>query len=165
MATAGQGLGPGVVGAGRGRRALAAGAAGVAVLTGMNEAARRVWGPAPRIERLGSRAVGQLGARAGVYLEPRERFWIALAATVVADGAFFAAAGLPSRWNRRTGLVLGTLAGVGAVLLPGVLGLGTGPTRRTAWTAWATVAWYGLAGLAAGAAARRVLPVEPDWTF
>jgi hypothetical protein len=166
MATEAQGLGPGIrTRTGRGWRALAAGAAGVAVLTGLNEAGRRLWDRAPRIERLGERAVGALGARAGVPLDGRERFWIALAGALLTDGAYFALAGLPSRRNRGAGLLLGALAGAGALLLPGPLGLGKRPTRRSSATAWATLGWYVAAGLAAGAVARRMRPTEPDWTF
>ncbi len=166
MANDARGLGPGIRrGARTGRRALAAGAVGVGVLTGLNEAARRVWDRAPRIERLGERAVGGIARRAGASPDASERFWVALAGAVLADGAYFALAGLPRRRNRGAGLLLGALAGTGALLLPGPLGLGERPTRRTRETAWATIAWYVAAGLAAGIAARRLRPPEPDWTF
>jgi hypothetical protein len=166
MTDEGQGLGPGIrTGTGRARRALAAGAAGVAVVTGLNEVGGRVWDRAPRIERLGQRAVGAVARRAGLSLDDRERFWAALAGAILTDGAYFALAGLPSRRNRGTGLLLGALAGAGALLLPGRLGLGERPTRRTPETAWATLGWYLAAGLAAGMVARRMRPPEPDWTF
>ncbi len=166
MADEGQGLGPGIrTGRGRARRALAAGAAGVAVLTGLNEVGRRVWDRAPRIERLGERAVAAAARRAGVSLDRGERFWTALAGALLTDGAYFALAGLPSRRNRGTGLLLGAVAGAGALLLPGPLGLGERPTRRTFETAWATLGWYVAAGLVAGMVARRMRPAEPEWTF
>jgi hypothetical protein len=137
----------------------------VGVLTGLNEAARRVWDRAPRIERLGERAVDGIARRAGVSLDRRERYGTALAGALLTDGAYFALAGLPRRGNRGAGLLLGAAAAAGALLLPGPLGLGERPTRRTRETAWATLAWYLAAGLAAGIAARRMLPPEPDWTF
>lgn len=166
MATEAQGLGPGIrTRTSRGRRALAAGVAGVATVTALNEVGRRVWDRAPRIERLGERAVAGVARRAGVSLEGGDEAWIALAGTILADGAYFALAGLPSRRNRGTGLLLGLLAGAGALLLPGPLGLGERPTRRTSETAWGTVGWYVVAGLVAGSVARRMRPPEPDWTF
>ena len=54
------------------------------------------------------------------------------------------------------GLALGSLAGVGSVLLPGPLGLGEAPTNRTPQTQAMTVAWYTLGGLVAGAVGRAV---------
>lgn len=49
------------------------------------------------------------------------------------------------------GAVLGLAAGLGAVFLPGPLGLGTAPSRRTPATAVMTAAWYSLGELVAGA--------------
>jgi hypothetical protein len=138
------------------RRALAAGAAGVVTVTALNEGVRRVWGRAPRIEKLGERAVGALARRAGRRAGRRERFALALAGELVSDGAYFALAGLSARRPLAMGAALGLAAGLGALVLPGPLGLGTRPTRRTRETAWATVAWYLAAGVAAGAAARAV---------
>lgn len=54
------------------------------------------------------------------------------------------------------GAALGFLAGLGAVFLPGPLGLGSAPSRRTPQTAAMTVAWYTLGGLVAGAAYRAI---------
>jgi hypothetical protein len=137
---------------GRGARALASAIAGVATVTALNEGARRIWADAPRIELLGARAVGRLARRAGFRPGRRDAYRLALSGSLLADGAYFALASLAAR-RARAGALLGALAGVGAVLLPGALGLGTRPTRRTAETALATVAWYLAAGLAAGATA------------
>jgi hypothetical protein len=136
------------------RRALAAGVAGVATVTALNEGARRVWRGAPRIELLGERAAGRLARRAGFRPGKRDRFRLALAGELLADGAYFALAAIPARRALSAGAALGLLAGAGALALPGPLGLGTRPTRRTRETAWATVAWYLAAGIAAGVAAR-----------
>jgi hypothetical protein len=48
------------------------------------------------------------------------------------------------------------LAGVGAVVLPPLLGLGQQPGRRTPWTELMTVAWYTAGGVAAAAVAERL---------
>lgn len=141
---------------GRARRALAAGAVGVATVTALNEGGRRVWDRAPRIELLGQRAVGRLARAAGFRPRRREQFALALLGELIADGAYFALAGMTARRPLAAGAALGVLAGAGALVLPGPLGLGTRPTRRTAATAWATVAWYLAAGVAAGYAARAV---------
>jgi hypothetical protein len=47
---------------------------------------------------------------------------------------------------------LGLAAGLGAVFLPGPLGLGSAPSNRTTQTQAMTVGWYLLGGLAAGLA-------------
>jgi hypothetical protein len=141
-------------GSGRPSRALAAALAGVATVTALNEGGRRIWAGAPRIELLGQRAAARLARRAGYRPGRRDAFWIALAGSLLADGTYFSLAGLAARRPRAAGAALGALAGVGAVLLPGPLGLGAGPTRRTPGTALATIGWYLAAGMAAGAAAR-----------
>jgi hypothetical protein len=135
------------------RRALAAGAAGVATVTALNEGVRRVWDRAPRVDLLGRRAVGRIARAAGLRPGRKARFRAALAGELLVDGAYFALAGLARR-NLAVGTALGLAAGAGALALPGPLGLGTRPTRRARETAWATVAWYVAAGIAAGAAGR-----------
>ena len=52
------------------------------------------------------------------------------------------------------GLVLGLTAGVGGVVLPGPLGLGTAPSGRTTQTKVRTAAWYKLGGLVTGIVGR-----------
>ncbi len=60
----------------------------------------------------------------------------------------------------RRGLVLGLLAGLGAALLPPVLGLGRQPGHRGLPTHLMTVAWYTIGGLVAALTLRglRKLP-------
>jgi hypothetical protein len=135
-------------------RALVAGLAGVVTVTALNEGGRRLWARAPRIELLGERAVARLARRAGYRPGERDRYLLALAGSILSDGAYFALAGLARRRPLAAGAGLGAAAGLGAVLLPGVLGLGARPVRRSPETAAATFAWYLAAGLAAGWASR-----------
>jgi hypothetical protein len=135
-------------------RALAAGLAGFATVTALNEGARRVWKGAPRIEVLGQRAVGRIARSAGYRPRRSDTYWLALAGSFLLDGAYFALAGLGPRPRISSGVALGALAGVGAVLLPDRLGLGAKPTRRAPETALATFGWYVAAGLTAAAVAR-----------
>lgn len=136
--------------------AVAAGAAGAAALTLVHETVRRVRDDAPRMDVLGERAIAGGLRAAGVEppAEPRLH-QAALAGDLVSNTAYYALVGLggPEGAVAR-GALLGLAAGVGAVYLPGPLGLGMAPSRRTPQTAAMTVAWYTLGGLAAGAVYR-----------
>jgi hypothetical protein len=92
-----------------------------------------------------------------VRLRSREAQRWTLAGDLVANALYYALAtrGAPDRAPWR-GTLLGALAGVGGVVLPGPLGLGRRPSRARNSTAALTVAWYALGGLAAGVAARRI---------
>ena len=78
-----------------------------------------------------------------------------LAAEVVSNAAFYALVGVGDpRHALRRGAILGLAAGVGAVVLPPIMGLGKNPVRRTPQTAVMTIGWYLAGGLAAAAASR-----------
>lgn len=146
-------------------RALAAGLAGVATVTVLNEAGRRVLRRAPRAERLGERAIERLARRAGYRPGRRQRYALALAGEVLANGLYYAIAAAPRRRGLLTGVALGALAGAGAIALPPRLGLGRWPTRRSARTKALTFGWYLAAGIAAGSVARALGPPSVSWTF
>ena len=100
-----------------------------------------------------------VGMRALDTPPPRDELlhrW-ALVGDVIANSLYYSFAGIgPVRHAWRRGAVLGLLAGVGAVALPGPLGLGSQPTNRARPTQVMTVLWYLTGGLAAAAAARRL---------
>jgi hypothetical protein len=164
MATATSGEGPQAVGTGRALRAAAAGLAGMATVTALNELGRRAIPGAPRAEKLGVRGVQELARRVGRRPSRREAYWWALGGEALSNGLFYA---LPAFYGRplRAGGVLGVLAGAGAVLLPPRLGLGRRPTRRSGRTAAMAFGWYVAAGLAAGLVASRLAPKGPGWAF
>jgi hypothetical protein len=81
----------------------------------------------------------------------------ALVGDMIANSLYYSFVGVGSvqhAWPR--GALLGLLAGVGAVVFPGPLGLGSRPTNRARSTQVMTVLWYLAGGLAAAAAARRL---------
>jgi hypothetical protein len=133
--------------------ALAGGAAGAAVLTLVHQTARRVVPDAPRMDVLGRRALAA-GVRAAGAEPPSgaQLQAAALAGDLVANTAYYSLVGVGGAGGALArGGLLGLAAGLGAVFLPGPLGLGTRPSRRTPQTAAMTVAWYTLGGLVAGA--------------
>jgi hypothetical protein len=153
MATASGEVGNGPRGTALG--AVAAGLAGTAVVTALNEGVRRVLPGAPHAEWLGERGVRAIARRAGVA-PPRGRalYWTALAGEVLSNTAYYATPGLARRRPFLAAAALGVAAGLGAVFLPERLGLGRSPTRRSRRTATLSFAWYLAGGLAAGLAHR-----------
>jgi hypothetical protein len=137
--------------------ALAGGAAGAVTVTLLNEAAKRAFpAEAPRADVLGMRAIAQ-GAQAVGVEPPRGNalFGTALAGDLVANTLYYALTGAGESEGALTrGALLGAAAGVGAVALPPVIGLGARPTARTPTTAVLTVAWYVAGGLAAAVVVR-----------
>lgn len=138
------------------RRALASGIAGALVLTGLHETARHRLKHPPRMDVIGERALSRslkaVGRRA-----PRGRrlYRATLAGEILSNSLYYSVVGAapPSR-VLRTGLVVGLIAGIGAVLLPPRLGLGHPPGEKSPVTPLLTVAWYTAGGLASAAVTR-----------
>ena len=133
---------------------LAAGVAGAAVLTAVHETTRRVTPDAPRMDILGERAIAKIMRGAG-KMPPRGKTLhrLALGGDMVSNSLYYAMVGSGrDAWVR--GAALGLAAGVGAVLLPPVLGLGRAPRGMTARTKAMTVGYYLVGGLAAAAVSR-----------
>ena len=136
--------------------AIGGGVIGAGVLTAIHESARRVVPGAPRVDVIGMRAIRRpieaMGKR-----PPRGRTLhkMALGGDLIANAAYYALVGVGRPENAiKRGLALGLAAGLGAALLPPVIGLGRQPHRRTPATQLMTVAWYTLGGLAAAGAYR-----------
>ena len=137
-------------------KALGSGFAGAVALTAIHETARRVSPDAPRMDVLGMRAIAK-SLRAAGEEPPGEDtlFGVTLAGDIASNSLYYALVGLGDPKNAvARGALLGLAAGLGAVLLPGPLGLGTDASARTRTTQLMTVACYAAGGLAAGAAMR-----------
>lgn len=132
--------------------ALGSGLAGAAVLTVIHETVRRIRPEdAPRMDVLGRRAIARGMEMVGVEPPPATTLQgVALAGDLISNGLFYALIGAGSprhTWLR--GAALGLAAGIGGVVLPPLIGLGSHPSRRTPQTKGMTIAWYLLGGLAA----------------
>ena len=74
-----------------------------------------------------------------------------LAGDIVSNSAYYSLVAVGGTEKAPvTGALLGAAAGLGAVFIPGRLGLGDAPSGRTPQTKAMTIAWYTLGGLAAG---------------
>ncbi|MEJ8758621.1 hypothetical protein WG947_16520 [Pontibacter sp. H259] len=136
---------------------LAGGFAGACILTIIHESLRRVNPDAPRMDILGMRAIAKLMEKAGATPPDDKTLhdW-AMVGDVVSNGLYYSFAGAgKSAWLR--GTLLGALAGIGAITLPGPLGLGEAPSERTPQTKAMAVGLYLLGGVAAALAARAIV--------
>jgi len=100
---------------------------------------------------LGMRAIAQTMEEAGKRppAEDKLHTW-ALAGDIVSNALYYSLAGTGKQAWLRGGL-LGAGAGVGAVMLPGPMGLGTAPSGRTTQTKVMAFGLYLLGGLVAAA--------------
>ncbi len=137
-------------------QALAGGFTGAVVLNGVHETVRQFVPEAPRVHVIGERAVSQLiGTVTGTEPDPDDLYVPTLVGDFFANGWYYSLIHFGGPHHAvRNGTLLGLAAGIGAVALPGPLGLGTAPVNRTPTTTAMTIAWYTLGGLVAGAAYR-----------
>ena len=140
----------------RSARALTGGFAGTVILTGLHEAARHLLPHAPRMDVIGERALARLLARVRRRVVPREQlFGATLAGEIVSNTVYYSLIGAGSRSGLlRRGLLIGLAAGVGAVLLPPRLGLGSPPREKRPVTPLLTIVWYTAGGVTAALAMR-----------
>ncbi|WP_241739275.1 hypothetical protein [Pontibacter beigongshangensis] len=130
-------------------RALAGGLAGACFVTVVHETVRRIVPDAPRMDVLGMRAISKTMKKAGAEPPANDELhtW-ALVGDIVSNSLYYSLAGTgPSAWWR--GAILGASAGIGAVVLPGPLGLGEAPSNRTNQTKVMAFGLYMLGGLVA----------------
>lgn len=144
--------------------AIISGFLGAGVLTLIHETVRRAVPNAPRMDLLGMRAIDR-SLRAIDQAPPAgpELHRTALAADLLFNTLYYSLVGVGQPEHAVTrGTALGLAAGVGAVALPGLLGLGTDPSQRTPATAAMTIVWYLAGGLAAALAFRALLRGHGD---
>ncbi len=130
---------------------MISGLAGAVTVTLLNEVLRRTVPHAPRLDVLGMRSLAK--AARGLGAETPERlFQPALAGDLAANTAYYSLVSTGGRDHALlAGAILGLVAGIGAVTLPGPMGLGVGPTERTTETALMAAGMYFAGGLVAGA--------------
>ncbi|MFC4425550.1 hypothetical protein [Deinococcus navajonensis] len=141
-----------------------AGLAGAVTVTVLNEGVRRTLPHAPRMEVIGERALA--GTLNAVGIEPprgEALYGWTMLADLVSNSLYYglvAVAGPGQAWP--VGGALGLAAGLGAVVLPRPLGLGTQPGSRAPRTPMLTAAWYLAGGLAAAATYRHLTSQAPE---
>ena len=142
---------------------LASGLLGAVALTLVHESVRRRTTDPPRMDKIGERALSAGLRSVGVSppLESRLYGW-AMAGDIVTNGLFYALVGTGGgAWLR--GALLGSIAGVGAALLPPALGLGQIARRPTRARKIMTFAYYLTGGLVAAGASRAISAARRSW--
>lgn len=137
-------------------QAFSSGLTGALVLTAVHETVRQGSAKAPRMDIYASRGIVRSMRALGQKPPSGDQLYgTAMAGDVLANTLYYSLVGLgkPERAPYR-GALLGLAAGVGAVVLPPLMGLGRAPSRRTRSTQAMTVGWYLLGGLVAGASYR-----------
>jgi hypothetical protein len=133
--------------------ALLSGAAGAVALTAMHECTRRTMPDPPRADLLGMRAIARISRMAGTT-PPNHLHRAAVAGDLLANTAYYATVGYAKPGHAlAAGTAAGILAGIGILVLPGPLHLGSNPVNRTVHTQFMAAGMYLAAGLIAGATA------------
>jgi len=132
-------------------QALGSGLAGALALNVLHETVRQFVPNAPRADVLGMRSIQKGYRKAGEQPPTGNALYSqAMLGDVISNALYYSLAGLSDKQPVVAGGVLGLLAGVGAVTLPGPMGLGEAPTNRTSATVAMTVGWYLFGGLVTG---------------
>lgn len=132
--------------------ALISGLAGALSVTLVHEIVKRIDPKAPRMDLLGMNAISKMMVKAG-ETPPRRRelFLYTMAGDIIANSLYYSLAGVGYKKPWIKGSVLGTLAGIGGVLLPKPMGLNPAYSARTTATKAMTVGLYLLGGLVTSA--------------
>ena len=123
---------------------LGGGLAGAAAVTLIHESVKRIVPAAPRMDLLGMNALSKGLKAAGLKTPNKTQLLaISLAGDIIANSLYYSLAGIGKEkniWWRSA--ALGLAAGIGAVSLPGPLGLGKKHSNRTLSTKIMTVGLY-----------------------
>jgi len=124
--------------------AIGGGVAGACAVTLIHETVRRIVPEAPRMDLLGMDAIEKGLHSVGQEAPARDKlFTWALAGDLVSNAFFYSLAGMgkdQNLWKRS--VALGLAAGIGAVALPGPMGLEKKHSNRTVATQLMTVGLY-----------------------
>jgi hypothetical protein len=131
--------------------ALLSGLAGAMALTILHETVRHIRADAPRLDTLGRRAISSGLEAAGLETPPEDQLQaVALGGDIVSNTLYYSL-GCFGKPSLARGAALGAAAGLGALVLAPLMGLGSRPGSRSPQTAAMTVVGYTAGGLAASA--------------
>ncbi|WP_276479492.1 hypothetical protein [Paraflavitalea pollutisoli] len=135
---------------------LAGGLAGALAVTLLHELTRKMGtSNAPRLDTLGEQATAKLIEKTGHDAPTGSKLHnTALAGDILANTLYYSLAGARMNKAMSTGGILGLSAGIGALKLPGVLGLSEDKTNSSPKQRWLTIGLYVAGGLIAAGVTR-----------
>lgn len=130
---------------------LAGGLAGAVSMTILHELTRKLApATAPRLDKLETQATARLLENSGLHsLTQPGLNKTALAGDIIGNTLYYSLAGTKINKAMSTGGLLGLSAGIGALQLPGILGLGNRHTNNSPKQRWLTIGLYVAGGLIA----------------
>lgn len=133
--------------------ALIGGFAGAIALNILHETVKQYYDKAPRIDLLGEEALEKSMEAVGAEPPEGKNLYLAtLAGDIISNGLYYSAIGMGGTKNIYIkGTVAGLAAGIGALELPGPMGLDDLPVTYSKPTKALTVSWYLFGGLVAAA--------------
>lgn len=139
-------------------RMVVSGLAGAAALTAAHQFFKKTVPDAPRMDVLGMRSIEQVCEKLGWQAPTGVALYqSALVCDLISNSIYYSPVGSTrgtSAFGR--GMSLGLAAGLGALKLPQMLGLGKEPSAKNAKTMAFTVGLYMVGGIAAAVAAQLV---------
>lgn len=134
---------------------LAGGLAGALSVTILHELIRKIDPSAPRLDKLGEQAAAGLIRKTGHQPPSGNKLTAtALVGDIVGNTLYYSLAGTRMKKALSTGGMLGLGMGVGALKLPGALGLNGSLVNSTSKRRWITVGLYVAGGLIAAGVTR-----------
>jgi hypothetical protein len=141
-------------------KALIGGFAGAIALNLLHETVRQFDPKAPRVDLVGAEALTKSLSALNVDPPKGDKLYAAtLAGDVLSNGMYYSAIGIGNPkhiWLRAA--ITGLSAGIGALTLPGPMGLEDAPVTRTDQTKLLTVSWYLFGALVTAAVLSKMKP-------
>ena len=130
--------------------AFAGGLAGACAMTLLHEVIKRFDKDAPRMDLTGMEAISKVTKAAGGHVPGDDTLYKeAIAGDIAGNAAYYSLAGLGGGNTDLKGLLLGVASGIGAIYMPGLLGLSEENSGRTDKTKALTTLYYSVGGLVA----------------
>lgn len=138
-------------------KSLLAGFAGALTTTLLHELIRKNVDNAPRLDLLGEEATSKTIEAAGVTApEGDQLYWTSMAGDIFANTLYYSIVGVKKQSFVGAGIGLGVSAGLGAVELPGKLGLNEEHSAGSQQKKLMTIGLYAIGGLVAGMVMRKL---------